>query len=51
MPEGVRVEEGFVAEGAHQPHPSVPCAHVHKWWHERLMGPPCNPQPDICKLS
>ena len=28
MPEGVRVEEGFVAEGAHQPHPQVYLAHV-----------------------
>ena len=29
MPEGVRVEEGFVVEGAHQPHPKCTlCMHV-----------------------
>ena len=33
------------------PPPSLACTHVCKWWHERLMGPPCNPQPDICILS
>ena len=33
VPECVRVEEGFVAEGAHQPHPQVYPAHwgAHKW--------------------
>ena len=28
MPEGVRVEERFVAEGAHQPHSQVYLAHM-----------------------
>ena len=28
MPESVRVEEGFVADGAHQPQPQVYLAHV-----------------------
>ena len=28
MPEGVRVEKGLVAEGAHQPHPQMYLVHV-----------------------
>ena len=28
--------------GTPTPLPGVPCAHVHKWWHRRLIGSPCN---------
>ena len=48
MPEGVRVEKGHVVEGAHQPHTQVYLAHMCTNGGMRLMGPPSNPQPDIC---
>ena len=43
--EGVWVEKGFAAGGAHQPHSQVHL--VHRWWHVRLMEPLCSPKPGI----
>ena len=52
MPKDVRVEEGFTAEWAHQPHClGVPSLYGHRWLPVRLMGPLCSPQPGTDTLS